>query len=165
MNKSVVVFGLFLTASIAFAQSDRGTITGTVSDPAGAVVPTRRFRPGTSKPASCTSGRLHHRAITPSPSCRRARIEVSVTVPGFKKYTRAGLTVQVAQTLRIDVALEVGSASESVTVTRSRPAAEDRERRAEPQRRRARWMTFPFWGSAARCPEAPAFGIRTTWCG
>jgi hypothetical protein len=41
---------------------------------------------------------------------------VSVTVPGFKKYVRQGLTVQVAQTLRIDVALEVGAASESVTV-------------------------------------------------
>jgi multidrug efflux pump subunit AcrB len=30
---------LFLIASAAFTQSDRGTITGTISDPAGAMIP------------------------------------------------------------------------------------------------------------------------------
>ena len=40
-----------------------------------------------------------------------------LTVPGFKKYLRSGITVQVAQTARIDVNLEVGSAVESVTVS------------------------------------------------
>src|SRR5262249_18439165 len=42
--------------------------------------------------------------------------EINVIVPGFKKYTRSNLTIQVAQILRIDIMLEVGSASESVTV-------------------------------------------------
>ncbi len=37
-------------------------------------------------------------------------------MPGFKSYVRSGITVFVAQTLRIDVALQVGAASESVTV-------------------------------------------------
>ena len=39
-----------------------------------------------------------------------------MTVPGFKKYIRAGLTVQVAATVRVDIGLEVGAATESVTV-------------------------------------------------
>src|SRR5262249_15137566 len=43
--------------------------------------------------------------------------EISVSVPGFKKYVRQNVTVAVAQTFRVDVALEVGAASESVTVT------------------------------------------------
>ena len=43
--------------------------------------------------------------------------EISMSAPGFKKYTRAGLTVEVAQILRVDIALEVGAATESVTVT------------------------------------------------
>ena len=47
--------------------------------------------------------------------------EVSVTVPGFKKFVRQGLTLQVAQTLRIDVTLEVGNVSESVTVSEATP--------------------------------------------
>ncbi len=45
--------------------------------------------------------------------------QISVTVPGFKKYSRSGLQVEVAQTLRVDISLEVGSATESVTVTES----------------------------------------------
>lgn len=42
---------------------------------------------------------------------------MSVAVPGFKGFLRSGITVAVAQTLRIDVGLEIGAASESVRVT------------------------------------------------
>jgi hypothetical protein len=42
--------------------------------------------------------------------------EISVAVPGFKRYVRRGLTVDVAQTIRIDVVLEVGNTSKSVDV-------------------------------------------------
>jgi hypothetical protein len=42
-------------------------------------------------------------------------------LPGFKKYIRQGLTVQAAQTIRIDVGFEVGNNSESVTVEADSP--------------------------------------------
>ena len=47
--------------------------------------------------------------------------EISVAVPGFKKYIRQGISVQLAQTARIDVQLEVGAATDSVTVTEDAP--------------------------------------------
>jgi len=47
--------------------------------------------------------------------------EVSVELPGFKKYVRQGITVLAAQTVRIDVALEVGAATEEVTVNADAP--------------------------------------------
>src|SRR5581483_1891484 len=47
--------------------------------------------------------------------------ELSVTVPGFKKSVRPGIIVNVAQTVRVDFALEVGAASESVTVQAEAP--------------------------------------------
>jgi hypothetical protein len=43
--------------------------------------------------------------------------EVSATVQGFKKYIRRGIVVQVATVLRIDIPLEVGTSTESITVT------------------------------------------------
>ena len=46
---------------------------------------------------------------------------MSVAIPGFKRYVRQNLTVGVAQTFRVDVLLEVGSATESVTVTADTP--------------------------------------------
>jgi hypothetical protein len=104
-------------ASFAFAQGDRGAITGTVSDPAGAVVAAaaveaRHVETGSLYPAETTS--TGNYTISQLPV---GAYELSVTVPGFKKYVRSGLTVQVAETVRVDVTLEVGSASESVTVT------------------------------------------------
>ena len=47
--------------------------------------------------------------------------ELSVTVPGFKKYVRTGITVEVAGIDRIDPVLEVGAATESVVVNAETP--------------------------------------------
>jgi hypothetical protein len=112
---------LLAFAAAVFAQSDRGTITGAISDPAGAVVASAPIQA-----RNIDNGALYEAATTPTGNYTLAQLpvgtyELSVTVPGFKKYVRQGLAVQVAQTLRIDIALEVGSASESVTVTEATP--------------------------------------------
>ena len=104
-------------AVCALAQSDRGTITGTVSDPAGAVVanaPIQAKNVGTGVEYSGATSTTGNYTIVQLPP---GAYEVSVAVPGFKRYSRTGITVQVAQTLRVDISLEVGSASEAVTVT------------------------------------------------
>jgi hypothetical protein len=112
---------LFLCCGAVFAQSDRGTITGTVSDPAGAVVANATIEAkstatGTGFDAATTSTGNYTLSQLPA-----GDYDLTVTVPGFKKYVRPGITVQVAATLRVDVTLEVGSASESVTVTEAAP--------------------------------------------
>ena len=116
-----VITSLLLLASGLFAQSDRGTITGTIADPAGAVVANAPI-----EAKNAENGALYEAASTATGNYTIGQLpagtyEVSVTVPGFKKYVRAGLAVQVAQIIRIDIALEVGSASESVTITEAAP--------------------------------------------
>jgi hypothetical protein len=100
-----------------FAQSDRGTITGTISDPAGAVVANaaveaRNTETGAVYPVAASD--TGNYTIVQLPS---GNYELTVTVAGFKKYVRSGLIVQAAQTIRVDATLEVGSATESVTVS------------------------------------------------
>src|SRR5580658_3019457 len=107
-------------ALTAFAQSDRGTITGTIADPAGAVVASapvqvRNLETGALYPVG-TSATGNYVVQVPTGS-----YELSVTVQGFKKYVRQRIDVPVEQTLRIDVVLEVGSNAESVTVTEAAP--------------------------------------------
>ena len=46
---------------------------------------------------------------------------MSSSVPGFKQFVRTGITVLVAQTLRIDISLEVGAITETVTVNADAP--------------------------------------------
>ena len=110
-----------LAASGVFAQSDRGTITGTVTDPAGAVVANaaveaRNTATGVTYQAASTSTGNYTIAQLPV-----GTYDVSAAVPGFKKYIRQGIAVGVAEVLRIDLALEVGAATESVTVQADAP--------------------------------------------
>jgi Carboxypeptidase regulatory-like domain len=112
---------LFVLCGAALAQSDRGSITGVVTDPAGAVVP------GAAVEARNTAnGGVYQAATTGTGNYTLSEMptgpyEVSITVPGFKKFVRQGLDLQVRQIMRIDAKLEVGQASESVTVTEAAP--------------------------------------------
>lgn len=106
---------LFVCAWAALAQ-DRGTITGTVADPAGAVianaaVEVKNMETGGIYPAVSTDTGNYT-----VPQLPVGTYEVGVSIPGFKKFVRTGITVAAAQVLRIDVSLEVGAATESVTV-------------------------------------------------
>jgi hypothetical protein len=120
-----VRFSLFATCVLAplvvLAQSDRGTITGTISDPAGAVVANAPIQA-----KNMATGVVYDAASTTTgnytlPQLPAGTYELSISVPGFKRYVRQGLEIQVAQTVRIDIVLEVGAASESVTVTEAAP--------------------------------------------
>jgi Carboxypeptidase regulatory-like domain/TonB dependent receptor len=112
---------LSLSALAAFAQTDRGTITGTVSDPAGAVVPN-----ATVEARNSESGTLYKAGSTATGNFTIAQIpagtyELSVAVAGFKKFVRPGIIVQVAQTIRTDAVLEVGAATDTITVNAEAP--------------------------------------------
>jgi hypothetical protein len=121
MKSFSAVACILMAAGALLAQSDRGTITGTVSDPAGAVVAGAAveiknvetgavYQAGTSATGNYTLAQLP-----------AGNYELSVAAPGFKKYVRPGITVEVAQVYRADVALAVGSSTESVTVSAAAP--------------------------------------------
>ncbi|PWT98927.1 MAG: hypothetical protein C5B51_28395 [Terriglobia bacterium] len=116
-----LIVGAFLLWSAAWAQSDRGTITGTISDPAGAVVAN-----ATVEAKNTESGATYQAGSSNTGNYTLAQLpagtyELSVTVAGFKKVVRPGIIVNVAATVRVDFALEVGAATESVTVEADAP--------------------------------------------
>src|SRR5215468_8750972 len=112
---------LFVFSVAAFAQTDRGTLTGTVSDPSGAVIPgvtieAKNIQTGATYQAGSSETGNYTLAQLPA-----GTYELSANLPGFKRYLRSGIIVSVATTLRIDVALEVGQAGDSVTVEAASP--------------------------------------------
>ncbi len=121
MKRLIFSVAVFLCVSAAFAQTDRGTITGTILDPAGAViagaaVEAKNTDTGAVYPVASSGTGNYTIAQLPA-----GTYDLSVTVPGFKKYVRQGLQVEVAATARIDVALAVGSNTESITVEAAAP--------------------------------------------
>ena len=108
-----------LLSSIALAQGDRGTITGTIADPAGAVVPgatieARNIETGAVYPAASSDTGNFTLSQLPTGS-----YELTAAVAGFKKYVRQNIGLGVAQTMRVDIGLEVGAATDSITISDS----------------------------------------------
>ena len=116
-----VLLLLLLVPVLVLAQSDRGSITGTVTDPAGAMVPAAKV-----VATRADTGAVYETVTTNTgnytlPSLPVGVYSVSVEAAGFTKYIQQGITIQTVQVARVDVALKVGSASDSVTVTADAP--------------------------------------------
>ena len=99
------------------AQGDRGTITGTVRDASGAVVPgapvtaIQRNTNASYKTTTSTAGDFT------VPSLPVGTYQVRVEKQGFKTHITGNVVITPGDTVRVDVPLEVGQAQQSVEVT------------------------------------------------
>ncbi len=123
MKSTLVTLGCVLCCFCAcvWAQSDRGTLTGTVSDPSGAIVPraevvAKESSTGIEYRANATN--TGNFAVTSLPA---GVYDLIVTASGFKGYLQKGITIQVAQIASVNVVLQVGLVAESVTVMADAP--------------------------------------------
>ena len=108
--------GLLLLSLPCFAQ-ERGTITGTLSDPSGAVIPgahitIRNLATNASYESATTSA-----GEFTAPNLPAARYEITFQAPGLKKLILTEVALSVSQTLRLDEVLQIGATSETVSVT------------------------------------------------
>ena len=114
-------FVFLMTLVLALAQTDRGTITGTVTDPTGAVVP------GATIHARNTATGAEYDTVSTAtgnytiPSLLAGTYDLTVAAAGFEKYIQHGIGVEVVQVLRVDIVLKVGAATESVTINADAP--------------------------------------------
>ena len=103
------------------AQTFYGSIVGTVSDSTGAVVPgatvtiTNIWTSDSRSAQSNSSGDFQFVNLVP------ASYKVEIQAKNFKHFVRSGVTVAVGSTTRADAALQVGAASETMTVTTQAP--------------------------------------------
>jgi hypothetical protein len=107
-------------ALTSLAQSDRGTITGTVSDPSGAAVADAKVTA-----VNTNTGASHETTTTSEgsytlPELSAASYKVSVEARGFKT-TSQTIHLPVQVTRRVDFSLTLGTASDQVTVTGDAP--------------------------------------------
>src|ERR1051325_7377995 len=117
MRIRLVSLCLLASAALVLAQSDRGTITGTVADPAGAVVANAPIQARNTETGAVFQAASSDTGNYTLPQLPTGNYEISVAVAGFKRYIRQNISLGVAQTGRVDIALGVGAASESVTVS------------------------------------------------
>lgn len=117
---AILILGILsLAPGIAFAQT--GQIAGRVSSQDGAAVP------GVTVTVTETSTGIKRVVQTNqdgyyvAPSLMPGPYSVAVSAHGYKPVTRTGLELQVEQTLRIDFTLNIGTVTQTVTVTAASP--------------------------------------------
>ncbi len=116
MRTLLIVFAsLFLATGGVFAQGSHGSITGTITDSAGALMPGVRVEArhaGTDALYQVASGSSGVYALSQLPP---GSYQISVALPGFKQYIRTGITVLESQVIRIDIAMTMLSSDEVLT--------------------------------------------------
>lgn len=116
----------YLVVAVAFsialiAQEFRGTLLGRVTDPSGAVIPgaavkaTNQATNVTLETTANESGNYQIPFVVPGD------YTLSVESTGFKTITRSGVRVSLGAQVTVDFTLEVGQASESITVDARTP--------------------------------------------
>ncbi|HMX28348.1 MAG TPA: carboxypeptidase-like regulatory domain-containing protein, partial [Blastocatellia bacterium] len=117
MKPYALVFALLLTTITAIAQTPTAGITGQVTDATGAVVPGATIKVTnldtniSQKTVSNVSGEFVVPYLNP------ARYTLEAQAGGFRQYKRDNFKLEVGQTLRLDIQLEVGATTETVTIT------------------------------------------------
>lgn len=124
--KSLVRFLLitFSTSLLSFGQESRATIVGRVADPSGAVIGGATVQAKSVATNAVVATTTNEGGNYEIPYLLPGAYEVSVEMAGFKKAVRENIELRVSDRLKLDFALELGSASESVTVTAETPLLE-----------------------------------------
>jgi hypothetical protein len=109
---------------LAQSQAAEGAIEGTVTDESGAVLPgatvtVRNPATGLTRETPTDASGLFRAPLLPV-----GNYDVSVSLQGFATVKRTGLTLNIGETLAVDVTLKVASAQEEITVTAEAPLLE-----------------------------------------
>ncbi|RRA47163.1 TonB-dependent receptor [Acidipila sp. EB88] len=98
------------------AQVDQGTISGTVEDPSGAVVPGAAVTITSVETGLVLNGKTDSSGVYTFSPVKIGHYNVTVTAPNFDKAMLSGLMVNVSQRLEANVELHTGDVSQTVTV-------------------------------------------------
>jgi len=116
-----VAFFMLVTAGTALSQSDRGAIAGTILDSSGAIVQ------GAAVTATgANTGAVYKTTSTDTGAYRIPDVQVGVynitaTAAGFKTSEQQGLVVQINTTSSLDITLQPGAVTETLTVLADMP--------------------------------------------
>jgi hypothetical protein len=112
---SIVVCGIAVAAG--FAQTETATVSGRVTDPDGGVVRDVQIQLVNTETNVAVTAKTNGEGLYVIPNVRPGVFGLRVTKNGFKEIVKMGLVLHVHDTAEENFSLQVGSVSESVTVT------------------------------------------------
>ena len=120
----LVMMVAFVEPNSVLAQESRGTITGTVTDSAKAVIQGASVKVTNVAMGTTVSIATNDSGLYRAPYLIPGTYQVAVEAVGFKKYLRDGVNIRINDTIEINVTLELGEVQETITVTSDAPLLE-----------------------------------------
>lgn len=120
-KRAGLFFWLLLLCSVCSAQMPTGQITGLVTDPSGAIVPGTRIEVtdvNTHSRRVAVSNESGFYTVTPLPP---GHYRVEAQKQGFESVIRDDVKLEVAQSVRVDFTLNLGTTTQAVTVSTTVP--------------------------------------------
>ena len=122
---------LLLTAwsslgGICFGQLDRASLSGTITDPSGAVVPGAKVTALQTSTQALLSTVTNDSGVYNFIGLPIGDYTVTVEITGFSKMVRTGVVLRTGANVRVDLVLSVGANTEQVEVTAAAPLVEER---------------------------------------
>jgi hypothetical protein len=118
---SLALFFALIPGAKICAQNSRGSITGQVTDPTGAIVPNASVTVTSTDTGAVTRVKTTGDGFYTAPALLPGGYRISVSAPGFQAFERTGVQLHTQENATINVKLQVGSASAVVTVTAAAP--------------------------------------------
>src|SRR5258707_2459500 len=124
-SATILALAMFWTASTpAPAQEARATLSGTITDPSGSSIIGAQVRITNLETGIVLSAQSNevgqYRLLFINPGTYRLTVEM----PGFHTFVREGILLTLGQAATLDVPLQVGTQSETVTVAATAPLLE-----------------------------------------
>ena len=117
----LVLGAIHCLPAAAVAQVATGSIVGTVVDASGQLVPGAQVTVREVNRNTTTALTTDSAGVYTAPFLVPGTYEISVELQGFRSWIRRAIVLQVNDRLRIDAKLEVGTVTESTTVTAESP--------------------------------------------
>lgn len=113
----IALLTLGFGVQLLFAQTDKASVSGRVSDQNNAVLPDADVRIRNTDTNIVTAVKTNSEGIYVIPSLNPGNYVITITKQGFRAVSVTGVTLNVQDNLSRNFVLQVGSAAESVTVT------------------------------------------------
>jgi len=146
-----------ICCTLLCAQSERGSIRGTVEDATGSAVPGARVTATSTGTGVATSTQSTDAGNYNIPQLPPGTYTVSVEHAGFKKLVQENVEVKISGVAALDLRMEVGQLTESVTVTAAAPMLKSETSDVSIEINPRAYVDLPVTSSGGRSPEAFLF--------
>jgi hypothetical protein len=119
--QNILLLTLIGLSTLLPAQSGNASIFGQVTDPSGASVPKAEVMATNEATQAIFKASSNDQGLFTFAALPIGTYKVLVTASGFKKAERAGITLQVADRISLNIGLDVGAATEVISVTSEVP--------------------------------------------